>query len=363
MLPALTYLGRRNWLTHTANADYDVTIEIVPEASKPTPEEKKRYPHELWGKVAECLDIAKGDNIRAIWMLSLSKLLGYGPKMFVPTVEDCHASLDTRITLSFEEYRQPYGTVIIEIPEEFREWLRVKYEIPAGPKYVIPYHDMETNFVSVACFFSSENIIVNFIPQRAEYGSIEDCFEVNEDRIRYPIDTTSEREMRVAGVVQRLAMNFCLLMTLKGIRPGGPADPALHEKIETLRRSRKNEDHRKAEALRIGVVNLVKLHQDIRVTADVIEGREDRELTDAEVAEGVASGKLMPAHWRAGHHRNQPFGPRSSMRKRIYVKRLRVNKWIDDMAGAPDLSEGSVTYRLVKRPENGGSPSGNERVA
>lgn len=363
LLPALTFLGRREWLDYYPDSNYEVKINTRPDMTTPSPEEKKRHPHELWGQVRECLELASNDRIRAMWMLSLSRLLGYGPKMFVPTAEDCHSSLDTKINLKFEEYRQPYGAVIIELPEEFRTWIKDEYRIPVGPKYVIPYHDMERNFVSVACYFAEDNIIANFIPNRPEYRSIEDCFEVNQERTGYPSDTVSDREMEVAMLVQRLAMNFCLLMTLKGIRPGGPANPALHERIETLRRSNKNQDHRVAEALKIGVVNLVKLHQDIRVTADVILGREDKELTDDEVTAGKASGKLVPAHWRSGHHRMQPYGPRNTLRKRIYIKRLRVNKWLDSMEGAPDLSEGSVVYRLSNtKPANGGNDEQN-RVA
>jgi hypothetical protein len=354
LLPALAWLGRREWMEHYADSNYEVAISSRPDAARPSPEDKKKYPPELWGKVNECLTMASNDRIRAMWLLSLSKLLGFGPKMFIPTVEDCHSSLDIRVGLRFEEYRQPYNAVLIEIPQEFQEHLKKEYRIPEGPKYVIPFHDMDRDFVTVSTFFSTENIIVNFVPNRPEYETIEDCLTTNQGRANYPTDTISDREMQVALLVQRLAMNFCLLMTLKGIRQGGPASPALASQIDKLRRSNKNQDHRLAEALKIGAVNLVKLHQDIKISAEVIEGREGQVLTDSEVAEGRASGRLVPAHWVSGHHKMQPYGPRNSLRKRIYIQRYRVNKWIDALPGAPDLSEGSVVYRLSnKRGTNG----------
>jgi hypothetical protein len=346
---ALSYLGKRPWLLYEPTADYNVSISPDHNLIDSQPFRADMSPA-LAVRVDRCVQMAENDHIKAMWMLAVSKLLGYGPKMFEPTTDDCLASLETKIGMRFEDYRQPYEAVIIKIPDGFQDYLRRQYNLKRTPKYAVPFYDIRKSFVCVSAFYDTSTIICNLIPNRPEYETIQDCFDFNRNRISYTGDLSQDPEITAAEDVQRLAMNFCLLMTLRGIRNTGPLEAAQYLKLQTkLKKAQQKKNRMDEAAAKTGLlasIQGIKLHQEIKIYATEVNGRELSETEEEQASEGRRSGRLMPVHWRNGYHRMQRFGPRNAYRKRIYIKPVWVNLHrLGDQA--PDPAQTTVTYKLV----------------
>lgn len=340
-LPALTWLGRRDWLRYGADDNFFVKIRPNPTV-RPNDEERKTQKPEFWQKVDSCIQTASNDHIKGMWMYKLSRLLAYGPKIFCPTGDDCLAAEHMKVGMRFEEYRQPYEVVIIEVPPAYQQHLKAELKLQAAPQYVVPFYNPDKMFISVSAFFANNNIITNMIPARPEYKTLQDCFDMNRDKHTYQADTLSNREFQAAEIVQKMAINFCLLMTLKGIRHDGPVDRRTVEKAEKLIRSKREMDVRLGKSLLLGKVDRILMHQDIKIYAAEIDGRS---VTSEELREAQATGRVMPVHYRTGHHRMQHYGPRNLYSYRLYVPAVWVN--INRYEGPPiDPSKTSVKYTL-----------------
>jgi len=142
-------------------------------------------------------------------------------------------------------------------------------------------------------------------------------------------------------------MNLGRTTHRKGIRPGGHPAPRTVTKAKKLTNSRNMLDQHKGRAMLQGTGNLIKMHQDIKIDADEIGGRE---MSDDERRDPRVIKNLGGAYWRQGFHKMQHYGPRNCYRKRIYIPTTRVRKWMD--GANPDLSGTSVTYTMKNRTEN-----------
>jgi hypothetical protein len=159
------------------------------------------------------------------------------------------------------------------------------------------------------------------------WKTVEEALRVGED---------DGNDLTQSEVIQRVALNFGLLMTYFGVRDRGPIDPASHV---THTRNARRQNQRKADRARRlldAEVNLIEFEQDV-----VVYDRQDTGRNDSE-----GDGSTRRPHWRRGHFRRQPYGLARSSRKLIYIKPVHVN--VHRFQG--DLADTEYRLRLASSP-------------
>lgn len=351
---ALKFLGGKKWIDLVA--DPEKGTKLTPLNYVITPEDLKIYSHEDMDTAAMLLrKYGFSDSTTSMYLLSVSQLVANGPKIFRPTFDQCLALENTEINIPIEYYQQPYPTVLIDIPKEYRERIRSVYGVAKAPSYVICYRH-ECGHIVVTAWFGDEDIIVNSISPRKQFSSIEESIVCN----RQSLDNknvmgitvggegeTEKREMKhgsdpefgVAELVQRLGINFSIMMTMFKMRVGDPINTT-RDRFEKQTRIAANpkadpEDRQRARKLLTSIVFLTEFEQKIDFY-DVEDERPTRHpnTTDIEVR----------PHCRKGHWRLQHFGTGNAQTKVIFIKPVLVRK--DRFVG--DLANTSVTYTEKK---------------
>ncbi len=362
--PALTWLGRKDWVTFqdlpAQRAISAQPREIVfkrgkriarPGQQPPEEDPEKIYVYqneynrnrgELWQTIRTINEVLKYDVLSTLWLLTLSKALAGGPKLFRPTWQQCEALEETDATFPFEMYKQPFPVVILEIPKAYQDLLVKKHGVKAGPTHVLVHHDAKREFISLSAFYNKRNIITHVTPNRDEYETIEDSIIKNRERRMshgIPVSSEDEAEFKVAEVVQRLGMNFCMMMTMLGTKVAGPLDPNKLRELEQASKGTKKglPSNRAWKAMQQlhGQMYLVKFDQEIAFYDEIEEAMPVGEGQDIEQLR-----KSPRTHWRRGHWRQQPYGPGRTLRRAKFIKPLLIRaKYFTG-----DHKDTSVTY-------------------
>src|SRR5262249_10135597 len=119
LISPLIWLGRQDWLDFGCGTTSRTIWSRVKHLNIP-PEEKNKYSPEHWRGVETIIQSANRDIVDSFYALSLSKAIVGGPKVFQPTFEDCISLENTDCSMTFEEYKQPYPVIIIELPKEYK---------------------------------------------------------------------------------------------------------------------------------------------------------------------------------------------------------------------------------------------------
>lgn len=370
-LNVLSWLGKRDWTVHK---DYPERLAI---AARPKPflfapnqqqlttaqnaiivsrGEMDRHQPQHWHILREMLRILEFDVIGTFWYLALSKSLAGGPKLFRPTTEQCVALENTAASFPFDMYKQPYPVIIIEIPEGYRAHLKERYNVQETPSHVIVHHDDKNNFISVSAFLNQQNINVQLTVKRDIYATIEDSITKNRDRRldhlvadegRVAVPAESEADFDAAENVQRLAVNFAMMMTLLGVKPPvalNAADMKRWKQEATATRRGGIPTHRavEAQANLAAAMYLIQFDQQIQFY-DEIEER----VVVGDAVEMEQLKKSPRTHWRRGHWAQQPCGPMRAQRKAIFRKPILVRA----QYFLGDVKNTSVTYTAKKRED------------
>lgn len=375
-ISALTWLGRREWISYQ-----DLVLQRAISA-KPrkllfqrkgqdnkscpdTPEsyvtighkEYERYPSDMWRTLREMSQVLEHDTVGTLWYNTLSKALAGGPKIFRPTAMQCEALQHSEARFAFKDYKQPFPVIILEIPDAYREQLKSKYKIDESPKYVFVHHDDKNRFITVSSFYSKNNIITHVTPDRVEYETIEssliknrtrrkDNLEVSNESVILPnnpnIQGSTDAEFDAAENVQRLGINFAMMMSLYTVKVTGPLDPSNYKIWERDARATRNgglptNKAKEARDKLAAALHVVEFDQQVSFYDEVEE--------KIEVAQGVdieALHKSPRSHWRRGHFAMQACGVGRRERKMIFRKPLLVRaKYF-----LGDVKDASVTYTI-----------------
>lgn len=369
-MSVLTWLGKREWTIYKDYPDkravsikprpfiFGSAPPEIPENALIIPKaEIQKYPNEHWTILREMLSILNYDVIGTFWCDTLAKSLAGGPKLFRPTVEQCIALENTEATFPFNMYRQPYPVIIIEIPEEYRNHLKEKYNIEETPSHVLVNHNDKENYIAVSAFVSTNNIITHLTPKREEYPTIEDSIVKNRNRRkdhlygtnqgRVSLDAENSADFDAAENVQRLAMNFAMMMTLLGVKNEGVINPNEYKRWKQEAQAKRRggiPTHRAVEAqLKIaGAMYLIEFDQKVEFYDEI---EEKIEVSDTVELERLH--KSPKTHWRRGHWTQQPYGPGRLQRKAIFRKPLLVRaKYF-----VGDTQNTSVTYTAHKKEQ------------
>jgi hypothetical protein len=316
----LAWLGKLDWITITPTPEFGVRLCMDEKLLRRQVGVERHWP---------LLQRLFSRQETALQLLPLSKCLALGPKLFRPTKEQCEALAQTAVTIPFEDYRQPYPAVVIEFPEDYRRQVEEQFKINSSPRFVVAHHDEgRSGAVAVYAYWQPDagrGSIGTVMCPRPEYRVIEDALTRS---LIAPGDDAAD--FAVAELVERLALNFCLMLTHLGVKQIGHLDPAQARKHRKLARSKYTEERERGELLALGDFTLLDFKQHVR-------------LHEVEERPGEWKGgthRTPKPHWRRGHWKRQPFGVGRSQRRLVFVKPVFVN--LRQYRG--DLKDTSVVY-------------------
>jgi len=375
-IPVLTWLGRKEWIVYKAHSERRAIsvrpvnfifvpkpgeVELYKERHPDDPviiigeKEFKNHPPEFWRQLRIILLSIQIDPVGTFWYYTLSKSLAGGPKLFRPLPEQCEALQHSSASYSFDDYKQPYPVIILEIPPDYGNTLKQEYQIPDTPKFVLVHHDDQKKFINVSAFFNRSNVITHVTPRRDEFKTIEDAIirsrpNRNDGLAKEFMPNLVNAEFDAAENVQRLGVNFAMMMSLYSVKDYGPIDPQKYKQWQQEARAKRrgNIPTRRAMEAQVNIaasVNILKFDQKVEFYDEVVENVPEGEAVEMDLLK-----KSPRSHWRRGHFANQPYGVGLRERKIIFRKPVLVR------AGAffGDVKNTSVTYtaHAARKPQN-----------
>lgn len=232
--------------------------------------------------------------------------LGGGPKVFKPTKLQLEALKQIEVNILLEDYAQPYPALLVQINE--------------GPFYAVICYFCETERVLVCSIMSKGHIhdITTTIATTKNF--IEESLVVYDDDC---LDVCAH-----AHRACRIAINACLALA----HYGNHLQYLFPKEVQRDRHYAQEQSERGQRARD-------RLHLAVQIASFDQEVKIHREAKRGEP--GEPTGHEMPPHWRRGHWAMQPYGPSSSLRKRILRKPVMVRS--DLFVG--DQSQTVTTYK------------------
>jgi len=242
-----------------------------------------------------------------LWQFYIaSRALAGGPKLLCPTTEQCEALEHVDVNVRFEDYEQPFPVFIVQLPEDYRRKLtdRFQHECPA---FVLNLHDKRTGYIISFCEHGfHEGGTFNVMSPRTYRSTVEDA-------LRFSLEHGADLEQ--GEVLQRVAINFGLLLTRYGTVDRGPIDPVAHQKQSRNSRSSNNRKACRAKELLDATFNLIEFEQEV-IFFETVPTNEPNPNAD---------GKKKRPHWRRGHFRRQRCGTGLRKRRLIFIPPVLVN--------------------------------------
>jgi len=340
LVKPMTWLGKHDWINFEKQ---DNRFIISPDKSlykNLSPQERKKHPEDYWKKIHELLFAPFMNDKEQILTYALSRALAFGPKLFRPSSLQCQGFENTTVGVPFKQYAQPYETLLIEFPKDYRQ-LKTRQGMKQCPRFVICWWDQALRIILVACQFDShEDRIIGVLVLESDDSTIEDLFT---NSYFYEADGTIATEVddfQVAQLFERIAINLNMLMMYGGSQTViSPMNRELWQHYRELKKRYKKQRNKEGLAnLRdfgVGEIDEVKLQQEIGFKVQMNEAMPPTPTDDTHPS--------PHPHWRRGHWCNQPCGPGSVMRKPV----LRPPVYVMGEAYKNvniDLKETSVTY-------------------
>ncbi len=257
----------------------------------------------------------------------VSRVVGEGLKVFRPTAPQCEAMEQIEPRFPTTDYRQPFPTIVIELPADYSDNRMVHGDSPISqetrevPIGIIATHEETMGCLMIAVILRAEvhmllqvaldedrlmSEVVFVYGHRARYGDRDNDCQAN---------PAEQDLLRKATLI---AVNACSLLVTYGCRRLPENDRKRKNRLTAdLRTAQRNRrDVEAAEAyLRCHPV-VYGFEQEVVLYEEAIE---------EEAAQPGAAGWHQGPHWRPGCWVQQPHGPRSSLRKRIFRRAVLVH--------------------------------------
>lgn len=333
---SIKWLGTKQWLTAFDDGADTVTYQIDKNCYI-SADEYEKYGQETIKRALYLIDqyAGMGGCASAFFLDTVAKMMADGPKLYRPTINQCMAFENTQVNIDFDFYQQPYPVTLIELPDEYKKHIKEEFNVQTPPSYVFCYK-MENGIIVTSAWFSANNNIVNILVPKPKWKDIEEAI-CNKNRTDYTngqIDPkATDQDFDVATLVQRLALNFSLGMTMLGVREIGPLHPHQHElHARTLKNPKANARKReRAQEYMLAPIKLIEFAQNIEFYSI------EREPTEGS---GEGTHRSPRPHWRKGHYRRQRHGAGNTLSKLVFIKPIMVMR--RNFVG--DLADTSVTY-------------------
>ena len=327
----LKFLGHKDWLKVWIDPEKGIQCKVNKDFVVTAADTCRTKPADIQDARTLLENHCDRDTSSAFFLYKVAKAIADGPKLFRPTFEQCLALEHTSINFGFEDYHQPFPTVILELPKEYRERIKQEYKVPFAPSFVLAHKFKEANVLTVSSWFSHTNVIVNVLGASPDYPTIEDALVANRqkynsqtppafDKLKDALGVdeakriwgepagpdsegfTPDIEFNVAELVQRLGINFSMMMTLLGVQVVGPVNHT-EEKLLKFRRTLGNkkankEDKERAARMLAGATYLTKFVQNINFYEVQVPASHRNKEGDGN------SGKMLKWHWRKGHYQH-----------------------------------------------------------
>ena len=294
-------------------------------------------------------DFEAGQYIRHAWnVCGESGLLGLlvaarfwmnGPKVFRPSDEECRIldHIDPHITLV--DYVQPFPTMMIEFPAEYRQELSITREDTASgklskafPLALLIHHESTISVILSITRWSDHCDFTNRFHTSNSQTTLADLLRKKPVELVRSLPV-SEREADLNDRVVCLAVNAMLLLAGYGCRRLGRDNPAHVARLEKyLRNAQKhNKDVDKARAELRALPVVYSFSQEVQLC---------KYHPSLASSRGEPTGKKVSPHWRRGYMRMQPYGPGRALRRLKFIRPVMVNR---NRFGGSD-SDTSATY-------------------
>jgi hypothetical protein len=247
-----------------------------------------------------------------------SKVLATGQKTIQLSQAWCEAFENTSLTLRFQDYRQPFPTMVVEFPANYAEARFVPGE-GEYPEFVAVHHEESEHTLLFEIVFRTGQM-TTLVPFRLE-DEIETILDPKK-MFALPLDHIGfEARGSEASLVPflRIAMNAMIAMIYGSdwhkLDPT-PTDRANQKRLKTRRRTAKQADAMKA---RLRLAMLPEYYQ----FSQTVKAFEEQQHSSQELTEH--DGTHKKSHWRRGHWRQQAVGTGRNERKLVWIRPTLVN--------------------------------------
>lgn len=235
---------------------------------------------------------ADGANNAGAYIYAVTRVIAEGPKVFRATTEQCLSLEHVSINLPIIDYRQPYPTMVVEFPAEYRKDVDNRTGgTPACPRHVVVKHWTDGNAVLTGCQIVDRGglpaeLVYMFGSKAKDGGVIEDVLGVYHN--------ADKAESALLEAVTRVSLNLMLLLSHAGSRlvPSNPDEMSRYR--AKLKKGVRPDLQRRG----------IGQHVHLVIPDRVVVVRDSRSV-------GIDSGTHASpiAHWRRGHWRAAPnFG-------------------------------------------------------
>jgi hypothetical protein len=253
-------------------------------------------------------------------------VFGEGPKIFAPLQLDFEALENMDINLGIEDYNQPFSTIVIEIPDDYAN-KRISTSTATGklqsPKTAILHFVPGQMLLASVYTNGNRSYICRLLPID---GTIQDSLTKLANEKSEVINPDEE----INFTVIKAAINACLIMDEVGVKRTGYKNPNYAGDIERRIARKANVERNKLDLF---------LHPSVFGFAQNVS-LFDSEGENPAVSDG--HGTHVSCHWRRGHWRMQVHGPGNTLRKRIRIKPVMINKKL--FVGS--LADAKASYKL-----------------
>lgn len=260
---------------------------------------------------------AKYDFNTKLQVFLYSQVFGKGPKVFKPTVEQLEALEKMTINIDIKEFHTPFETTVIEFPDEYLATRRVTDRLM---KYGIIFKRDDVLFTQIM----DQSIGVQSYMKGLEDLALVEDWLISKTEYTYRHPNGSEEIIYVdednALKLKRAMLNYCLLLDEVGIRRCGPE--SINNYNQLVKWCKKNNKHTARNKIALQAEPIIYTLD--KRPVNLIRIEEDNSVRILNTEEGEK--RKVVSHWRRGHYRMQPCGPKSSERKRIRVPPVLVNK-------------------------------------
>lgn len=331
----LRLLGKQQWATFEQQRLLDGRWRIFVKFSEDELLKTSSKFLDLWDKVDSYDKRTGGAEGHGLQFLiyAYSRLLGNGVKLVRPTAEQCEALGNVKVHIKTEDYQQPFETILLQLPDQYRAALRREFNLKVQP-FILIFHERQSQAIMI-------------FPIESVWDDGTNYNYISRDIIEWSLskrnDLTSS-ESNLLSALSRLAINFCLLLVKYGFEKS-PLDPKRFAKLQQQAKSRnKNKAFRAKQEMR-DPITLLGFPQNL-----VFSRRETQSHRESK-----ETGRKVSPHWRSGYMRMQPHGEGWKLRKLIFIPPVFVN--FDLFQG--DLSDTSYVKTIAKGIEKNVPPSYN----
>lgn len=336
LFDALTWLGKRRWLSKRNRFKLSESLvqSLLNEASK--------YGRQFSDDVAKVLFVCSpsfcpNDRLpetsamfRRIHLFVVSQVLATGQKTLLLSQALCEAFENTAVTVSFREYRQPYKTMVVELPACYTEG-KVVDGLAEYPTSIAIHHDEAEMTLYFEMTFQSM-CATHFLPYHLD-DSVDDTLQkmtcLNSTG---SVDGETVQESLLPYL--RIALNAMLAMTY-GV-DGNKVTPTSQQRQakKAIQKRAAGKDKFIAHRARLHLAALPTYFQfDQKIKAF------DEQPSPPQSPSGNSGSPKKP-HWRRGHWRQQAVGQGRVERALRWIRPMLIRA--DRFGG--DLKDTTTTY-------------------